>query len=178
MNDVPPLPWLVPAVAASFILSLIASGIVGRKLGVPRSLAWALVMSLGIILSATMTPLSEAVAYGARSSGRCDLSRVFLAPLGDYLEAGDAGGNVLMFLPLGATIALMPRSRRTAAVLVGAILLPFAIETVQLLAPLLDRACESADVVDNLAGLVLGLAVGAVARRLLATPHPGDRPPG
>jgi VanZ family protein len=63
-------------------------------------------------------------------------------------------------------IGLFPRSRRTAAVVIAAIALPFAIETIQLLLPVLDRACESADVVDNLTGLVLGLGGGVVAARL------------
>lgn len=170
------LPWFLPGAALSFILSIVASGVVGRALGVPRSLAWALVLSFGIILSATLTPLSEALAYGATGPTSCDLSRVWLAPLGYYLEAGDAGGNVLMFVPLGATIALIPRSRRRTAVFIGAILLPFAIETAQLLMPALDRACESADVVDNLAGLVLGLALGAGVGWLLRARRRGDRP--
>jgi hypothetical protein len=170
------LPWFLPGAAVSFVLSLIASGVVGRALGMPRSLAWALVLSLGIILSATLTPLSEALAYGATGTASCDLSRVWLAPLGDYLRAPDPAGNVLMFVPLGATIALIPRSRRKTAVFLGAILLPFAIETAQLLMPVLDRACESADVVDNLAGLVLGLAFGAGGGWLVSALRRGDRP--
>ena len=171
-----PLPWFLPGAAVSFILSLIASGFVGRALRVPRGLAWELVLSLGIILSATLTPLSEALAYGATGTATCDLSRVFLAPLGDYLRAGDERGNVLMFVPLGATIALIPRSQRRMAVSLGAILLPFAIETVQLLMPVLHRACQSADIVDNLAGLVLGLALGAGAGWLVSARRRGDRP--
>ena len=71
-----------------------------------------------------------------------------------------------MFIPLGATIGLLPGSRRKAAIVIAAIALPFAIETTQLLAPALDRACESADVVDNLSGLAIGLVGGVVAGRL------------
>jgi glycopeptide antibiotics resistance protein len=71
-----------------------------------------------------------------------------------------------MFIPLGATIGLVPRSRRMAVVLIAAIALPFAIETAQLLLPVLDRACESADVVDNLTGLFIGLSGGVVAGRI------------
>ena len=178
LNDVGfQLPWFLPGAAVSFILSLVASGVVGRALGVPRSLAWALILALGIILSATLTPLSNALAYGATGTASCDLSRVWLAPLGDYLGAGDEGGNVLLFVPLGATIALMPRSRRRTAALLGAILLPFAIETTQLLMPVLDRACDSAGIVDNLAGLVLGVAFGAGAGWLASARRRGDRPP-
>ena len=42
----------------------------------------------------------------------------------------------------------------------GAALLPFAIEFVQLAATPLGRACQGADVVDNMLGLALGLAAG------------------
>jgi glycopeptide antibiotics resistance protein len=68
-----------------------------------------------------------------------------------------------MFIPLGATIGLVPRSRRMAVVLIAAIALPFAIEITQMLLPVLARACESADVVDNLTGLVVGIGGGGVA---------------
>jgi hypothetical protein len=73
-----------------------------------------------------------------------------------------------MFVPLRAAIGLVPRSRRKAAIVIAAIALPFGIETIQLLVPALDRACESADVVDNLTGLAIGLGGGVVAGRLVA----------
>jgi glycopeptide antibiotics resistance protein len=66
-------------------------------------------------------------------------------------------------VPLGAAISLLPRSRRKAAIVVAAFALPFAIERVQLLAPLLHGGCQSADVIDNLTGLAIGLAGGVVA---------------
>jgi len=110
----------------------------------------------------------EALEFGARGSSSCDLSRLGLAPLDELLEPSEASLNALMFIPLGAMIGLVPRSRRKAAVVIAAIALPFAIETIQLLVPALDRACESADVVDNLTGLVIGLGGGSVAGWLAA----------
>jgi hypothetical protein len=44
--------------------------------------------------------------------------------------------------------------------------LPFAIEGFQLVVTPLGRACQSADMVDNLTGLVLGLGAGWVAGTL------------
>jgi glycopeptide antibiotics resistance protein len=160
------LPWLLPGVAISVVVSIAVSGAVGRALGVRRAVAWVMVLSLGIILAATLTPQLEALEFGARGSSSCDLSRLGLAPLREVLRLGDTGGNILMFIPLGVAIGLVPRSRRKAAVVIAAIALPFGIETIQLLVPALDRACESADVVDNLTGLVIGLAGGVVAWRL------------
>ena len=45
-------------------------------------------------------------------------------------------------------------------------MLPASIELIQLLVPPLGRECQSADVIDNLTGLVVGLAAGVVARLL------------
>jgi glycopeptide antibiotics resistance protein len=169
------VPWFLPGVGVSVVLVLLLGKPIGRALGVGRNATAALIVSLGIILSATLTPLRPAIDFGATGSGVCDLSRVGLAPLGELLRFHDAGLNVLMFIPLGVTIGLFPRSRRTAAFAAAAIALPFVIETIQLLLPVLDRACESADAFDNLTGLVVGLAGGAVAGRLLA---PARRPDG
>jgi glycopeptide antibiotics resistance protein len=166
LHHSPVLPWFLPSVAFAVFVSIAANDVVGRALRVRRPVAWAMVLSLGVILAATMTPQWEALAFGAQSASFCDFSRIGLAPLSELLRFDDASGNVLLFIPLGVTIAIVPRSRRKAVVLIAAIALPFAIETAQLLLPALDRACESADVVDNLTGLVLGLGGGVVAGQL------------
>ena len=51
------LPWLMPGVAISAGIGLAASRWLGRVLGVRRSLAGALIVSLGMVLSATLTPV-------------------------------------------------------------------------------------------------------------------------
>lgn len=170
------LPWFLPGVTVALVVGLFASGVVGRSLGVLRVIALALVLSLGIILSATLTPLRWAIDFGATGTGVCDLSRIGLAPLGEFLRFNDTSLNVLLFIPLGVTIGLVPRSRRKAAIVVAAIALPFAIETIQLLVPWLDRGCQSADVVDNLTGLVLGLVAGGAAGWLAKPPGGDDEP--
>ena len=167
-GDLQSVPWLLPGAAISALVGVAASGAVGRVLRVHWLVAVMMVLSFGIIIAATLTPQWEALAFGARGSSSCDLSRLGLAPLGELLSASDSGGNILMFIPLGATIGLVPRSRRKAAIVIAAIALPFGIETIQLLLPVLDRACESADVVDNLSGLVIGLGGGSVAGWLAA----------
>jgi glycopeptide antibiotics resistance protein len=157
------LPWFLPAAAISVVVSIAASGAVGRALRVRRPVAWVMVLGLGIILAATLTPQKQALEFGARGSAHCDFTRIGLPSLEELLSANDSLGNILMFIPLGVTIALVPGARRKAAIMVGAIALPFAIETTQLLLPWIDRACETADVVDNLTGLAIGLAGGSVA---------------
>ena len=157
------VPWFLPGFAISVAVGLAASGRVGRALGSRRAVAVALISSLGIIVSATLSPLHWAFQFGTVGTGSCDFSRVGLAPMRELFAFNDTSLNVLLFLPLGASIAFIPRSRHKVVVIVAAIALPFAIETTQMLVPWLDRACESADVVDNLTGLVLGLAGGSVA---------------
>jgi hypothetical protein len=165
------LPWFLPGVAISAAVSLAVGGIVGRALGARRIVASALVFSLGIIVSATLTPLGGRVDLVGSHPGACDLSRMGLPPLADLLGVNDTSLNVLLFVPLGLSLAFLPRSRRTAAVILAAVALPFAIELTQLMVPVLDRGCESADVVDNLAGLVLGLAAGTLLGRLVPAAH-------
>ena len=158
------LPWFPPALAISLVVGILAGGPVGRALGVGRVAGALLIVSLGLILSATLTPQLDALEIGQRGSSTCDFARVWPESLSDYLVPGEPTGNVLMFIPLGALIGWLPHSRSRAVLLVVAVALPFAIETTQLLLPVLDRACESADVVDNLLGLAIGLALGMGAR--------------
>ena len=168
------LPWFLPGFAISVLVALAAGGRVGRALGTRRAVTMALIVSLGIILSATLTPLNGVIDVGGVGAGPCDLSRIGLAPLRELLRLDDTSLNVLLFVPLGFSLAFLPRTRRTALVIAAAIALPFAIETIQLLVPLLDRGCQSADVVDNLTGLAIGFGGGVLAGRLAGAPR---RPP-
>ena len=161
-----PLPLLLPGMVLSVLICLAAGGRVARWLGVANAVAWVFILDLGAILTGTLSPKLTALD-GAVGSGACDLSRIGPPSLADLVKFYDAVPNVLMFIPLGVVIAMMPRSRRKAVVLAGAVALPFAIETVQLLVPRLDRACQSADVADNLIGLAVGLGAGALMVRLL-----------
>jgi len=168
LGEVLAIPWLMPGLGVALVMAFILGGPVRRMFRVGPLLSWALIVSLGIILSATLTPSREAIDSGASGIRGCDLSRIGLIPIRELLRFGDTGLNVLMFAPLGVAIGLLPGSGRKAAVVAAAIALPFAIEVIQLLVPVLDRACESADVVDNLTGLAIGLVGGVAAGRLAA----------
>jgi hypothetical protein len=159
---VSPLPWLVPGVVLALVVSTLASDRVARWLRVRRAVAWVLLMGAGVVLAGTLTPLRVEYRLGFPAVGSCDLSRFGLPSLDQLRLQSDVTGNILMFLPPGFAIALVPRSRRKAAVLGAAVALPFVIEATQLVVTPLGRACQSGDVVDNLTGLVLGLAAGAV----------------
>jgi glycopeptide antibiotics resistance protein len=147
---------------------VLIGGVVARALDSRRAVATLLVFSLGVIVSATLTPLGGDLVLEGGTSWTCDLSRLGFPPLGVFRGLNDASLNVLLFLPLGVAIALLPRSRRTVAVAIGALLLPVVVETTQLIVPALSRGCESADVIDNMIGLAVGF-IGGVALRALAT---------
>ncbi len=164
-----PLPGFLPGVGASLAVGALLSGRVARALGGPRALAFGLVLFAGIIASATLTPHTGG-ASGAEHPGTCDLSRMGLAPLQDLLRPGDVSGNVLLFVPLGMCVALLPRSRSKAILIAAAVAFPFLIEGTQLLVLVLSRQCETADIVDNLTGLMVGLALGGLARFLFVHP--------
>jgi glycopeptide antibiotics resistance protein len=124
-----------------------------------------MLLALGVILSATLSPL-EKEFQGPDGSGTCDLSRIGLPSLAELATPNtDVAANILLFIPLGVSIGLIPGSRRKVAVFVGVLALPVMVESVQLLVTPLHRGCQSADVIDNLTGLAIGLVVGTALRR-------------
>jgi glycopeptide antibiotics resistance protein len=164
------VPWFVPGVVLSVGLALLICRPVGRRLGIAAPLVWVILVAVGLILSATLLPLRAAVDFQAVGSGSCDLSRIGLAPVDELLRFGDTSLNVALFIPLGLALGLVGTRRSRTVLLLAAAALPFAIEGIQLVAPILDRGCQSADVFDNLTGLVIGLIIGTGARILAASP--------
>jgi glycopeptide antibiotics resistance protein len=158
------VPLFLAGVAVTLGVGLFLASVLGRQLKCATALAFILIVSTGIILSATLTPLVGALENGTRSTGTCDLGGMGLIPLSELLHVDDRSLNVMLFVPLGVTVGLMAGSKRALGVVVGAIALPFAIETTQMLVPALGRGCEGIDVIDNLTGLVLG-ATGAILIR-------------
>jgi glycopeptide antibiotics resistance protein len=162
------VPWFLPGVALAALVGIVVARPLGRLLGTSPVVAWALVVSVGITLAATLTPLGGELELGAQGGQACDFGRIGLPPLEEFLRIDDTSLNVALFVPLGVVIGLLPRSGRKLVVLGGAIALPFVIEMAQLLLVALNRACQSADVFDNLTGLALGLIAGSVAGGLVS----------
>ena len=172
-------PWFLPAFVVWSLVATVLAAPAARALGTRRWVAWLLIASFGAIASATLTPLRLAFWEIVEHPSACDLTRIGLAPLEDLVRIDDTSLNILLFVPLGVALALLPRSTRRGWLTVAAIALPFAIEVAQLLLPVFDRACQSADVFDNLTGLVLGALIGVVLGRIapgLARPVPEPPP--
>ena len=83
---------------------------------------------------------------------------------GRVLNFGERGLNVLLFIPFGAAIGALPSSRAKAGLLAASLVLPFFVEGIQYVVPALDRSCSTVDVIDNLTGLAIGLAIGILVR--------------
>jgi VanZ family protein len=156
------LPWFLPGLAITTVIALAVAGRVARRLCTVSWIAFLLVMSVGAVLAATIPPTADGFSGRPSLPGRCDFGRIGLAPLSQYLHLGDASLNVILFVPLGLAVGLLGRSTASARVLVAVLALPPAIEAVQSLAPMLGRGCQSRDVVDNLLGLGIGLALGVL----------------
>jgi hypothetical protein len=154
-------PGFIPGTAVSIVVALVLSGTVARRLGTSRGVAWLLVASLGSILAVALTPGRGApVPQPSPGGAACDVTRFGPASWAEYLQLGETTFNVLLFIPLGIAVALLPRSRIKSGIVLGAVTIPLAIETIQLAAAPLGRACQSADVFDNLTGLAIGLGAG------------------
>ena len=160
------LPWFGPGVLLAMLIAIPGCLVVGRLLGVRRPLAWAIIVCLGIILSATLTPLRGVLDPSAIAGAGCDLSRFTPPPMWVLLHLDDSSLNVALFIPLGIAIGLVPTAGPRTGLLIVSVALPFAIEITQLIVPLLDRGCQSGDVVDNLSGLFVGLVIGVGGRVL------------
>lgn len=152
-------PGFLPGTAVAIVVAVFLAGGVARRLDASRSLAWLLVASFGTIIAVTLTPGRGApmLDLPAATVG-CDLTRVGPAGWADYAQFGDAAFNVLLFTPLGVAIGLIAGLRPRTWLLLGAVILPFAIEGIQLAVAPLGRACQGGDVSDNLIGLGIGVA--------------------
>jgi VanZ family protein len=155
------VPWFLPGMGLTIALSALLCTAIGRWIGAGAVRTWLLLLGLGLVVVTTLTPQRDALERGAIGSGTCDFSRIWFAPLDFYQGANDSAENILLFVPLGIAIALLPARLRRIAIPAG-LLLPVAVELLQRQVTVLNRSCQSADVVDNVAGLLIGMAIGMV----------------
>jgi hypothetical protein len=166
------LPLVVPGMLLWAVMAIWASPRVARILRISRWHAVFLLLALGLVLMATLPPTGALLAGRGSPVDHCDLSRMGIAPWSVLLRPNETSLNVLLFVPLGLALGALPGSPRAAVLIVGAFLLPVAIELFQLAVPALGRGCQSADVIDNTMGLVIGLALGFAGHRLLGRRGP------
>ena len=155
------LSQFIPGLLVALLFGLATGPWAARRWRTSRSLGTALMVSIGAVFALTLTPGGDVAPPGS-FLGACDLTRFGPPNLADLTTINEVSLNVILFIPLGASIGLLARSQRKAATLAGAIALPFAIEAIQLVVVPLGRYCDSADVADNLIGLAVGLILGTI----------------
>jgi glycopeptide antibiotics resistance protein len=174
-----PLPWVIPGTLLFMLVGIVVGRPLARGLRSSPFVAWLLVVSVALIGFATLAPLYGVFEPSAVGQGSCDMSQAYLIPLRELLRPGERSLNVILFIPLGVGLGLLPRSRRTLVLVAAALVSPFLIELTQLLLPILNRGCQANDVLDNLTGLVIGfgfgMLLGAGAVRLLPDQDVPDR---
>jgi glycopeptide antibiotics resistance protein len=152
-----------------FAIAVLAARTVSRRLGVSAWLAFFLMLTLGGILAVTVAPqhLTGVVASPATSPA----SDVWAIPSAWFADEARRL-NVALFVPFGFCVALAMHGRNGRGLLAGALALPFLVEGLQFAVGALHRDPQWQDVIDNLSGLLIGLAFGYVTRLLLASyPH-------
>jgi hypothetical protein len=159
-----PYAEFLPGIVAALALTIVMGRRVGALLATGRVLGSVVALSLGVALAATVTPSRDALLSGLVGSGRCDLTRLALPSANQLAWPGDIVLNILLFVPLGLAIGLLPSSPAERRLVPFAYALPFAIEIVQLVVRPLGRECQTGDVVDNLTGLTIGILVGCGIR--------------
>lgn len=163
------LPYFLPGLGLSIVLAFAFGQRVARRLRTSWAAAGLLIISVGAVLAATIPPDRGPLGWAGHTG--CDLGRIGLAPMGAYLRITDTSLNVALFIPLGLAVGLLPSGSISRRGWLIAVALPFAIELVQLIVPVLGRGCQSADVVDNL----LGLAIGGALASLFKVVRPSAR---
>jgi hypothetical protein len=150
-------PLLVPGVAIAVIAGVALAPAVASRTGLSPLLAGMLVFAVGAIVAITLTPGSGSGFFGRSSCGG-----LFPTPRLYQLASlsSEHGLNVVLFVPLGVLIGLIPRARPFAVVALGAIAMPIVIEWIQYSVPRLDRICQTWDALENLIGLAIGLGLG------------------
>jgi hypothetical protein len=161
------VPLFLPVLVMALGAAALSASRIARAARIRPVVAFLLVAGLGLIIAATLTPLGTALD-GVVSSGTCDTERVGWASLTTYLRPTGAALNVLLFMPLGLALGMLPRGRRWTRVAIAAgIASPWLVEGTQLLIPALGRGCQAADIVDNTTGIILGMVAGRVLSGLV-----------
>jgi hypothetical protein len=161
---------VMPFYGAALVLTMLAAVVlgpaVGRRLGTRGSVGGLLIFGFGVVLGATLLPDAQGLA-GQATDGICDTSHVGLLSLRELITVNQRSLNVLLFVPLGLAVGMLPVSRPAVAITIAAISLTFVVEGIQLFVTVLGRGCQTADLFDNMLGLMIGIVVGVMARPLL-----------
>lgn len=181
------VPWAIPVFAASVVIAIaVGCGLqragwrapVGVGAGSPPVSAWliaGLIVSIGFIVALTLTPnaQSDSVLVDPRSDQG---AWGYLREPEFWAHVDSRSLNVVLFIPLGITLALLTRGVARGWALAVGLSVPWLVEGLQVVLPF-DRDPQVIDLVDNSTGLVLGFVIGVLITAVISGAPDGARSP-
>jgi len=161
--------WMLLFAAVGGLLALVVGLAVGRRWGPVAGAAWfGLLWSLAVIGIVTLIPAQNGLGYipADQHATSCSWDIGGPSPDGFWIFGGGQQLlNTLLFVPAGAFLVLVAARWRAGWVLVPLGLAALAayslaIEEIQLHVARIDRACDVTDIIDNVTGAAIGVAVG------------------
>jgi len=161
--------WMLFFAAGAGLLALVLGLALGRRMGPVAGFAWfGLLWSLAVIAVVTLIPTQNGLGYiPARDRATtCSWDIGGPAPGGFWiLGGGQQLLNALLFVPAGLFLVLALCRWRAGWLLLllglaGLAGYSLGIEETQLHVARIDRACDVTDIIDNVAGSAVGVALG------------------
>lgn len=161
--------WMLLFAAVAGLFALVIGLGIGRRMGVVAGVAWfGLFWSIAVIAIVTLVPAQNGLGYipADEHATSCSWDIGGPAPGGFWIFGGGQQLlNTLLFVPAGIFLVLAFGRWRLGWLLVPLGLVALAtyslgIEEVQLHVARIDRACDVTDIIDNVSGATLGVAIG------------------
>jgi VanZ like family len=161
--------WMLLFAAVAGLLALVVGLAVGRRLGPLAGFAWfGLLWSVAVIGVVTLIPAQNGLGYipAGEHATSCSWDIGGPSPNGFWIFGGGQQLlNALLFVPAGVFLVLALGRWRSGRVLIPIGLAALAayslgIEETQLHVARIDRACDVTDILDNVSGAVVGVALG------------------
>jgi hypothetical protein len=168
--------WMLLFAVVAGLLCVVVGLAVGRRMGALAGCAWfGLLWSIAVIGIVTLIPAQNGLGYVPADQHATSCSWDIGGPSPDgfwIFGGGQQLLNTLLFVPAGVFLVLAFARWRAGWVLVplGLGLLAaysLAIEVTQLQVARIDRACDVTDIIDNVTGAVIGVAIGLLLLPLL-----------
>jgi len=161
--------WMLLFAAGAGLLAIVVGLAVGRRLGPLAGFAWfGLLWSIAVIGIVTLIPAENGLGYipADEHATSCSWDIGGPSPEGFWIFGGGQQLlNTVLFAPAGIFLVLALARWRAGWVLVPLGLAALAayslgIEEIQLHVARIDRACDVTDIINNVAGAVIGVAIG------------------
>jgi hypothetical protein len=163
--------WMLLFAAAAGLVAVGIGLAVGRRMGPVAGFSWCgLIWSIAVIGVVTLIPAQNGLGYIPAQDHATSCSWDIGGPSPDgfwIFGGGQQLLNTLLFVPAGLFLVLALGRWRGGWVLIPvglAVLAAYSlgIEETQLHVARIDRACDVTDIVDNVTGAVIGVAIGLV----------------